>query len=137
MVRTKGRTKEDRRRASAQPPESTLVYHSAASTYALPCRVPAPVVVPDPEPYPSPQHRLDCTLGSAALMRQAYVQALNHARTRSAFGARLVDQPLMLNLLADLAIESEAATRLAMRMAKAFDDEDDHLSRIGGGHDEA
>ena len=65
--------------------------------------------------------RLDCTLGSAALMRQAVVQAAHHARHRSAFGHRLVDQPLMQNVLADLAIESEAATVLAMRLAGAYD----------------
>jgi len=65
--------------------------------------------------------RLDCTLGSAALMRQAVVQATHHARHRSTFGHRLVDQPLMQNVLADLAIESEAATVLAMRLAGAYD----------------
>jgi putative acyl-CoA dehydrogenase len=65
--------------------------------------------------------RLDCTLGSAALMRQTVVQAAHHARHRSAFGRLLKDQPLMQNVLADLAVESEAATLLAMRLARAYD----------------
>ena len=65
--------------------------------------------------------RLDCTLGSAALMRQTVVQAAHHARHRSAFGKRLIDQPLMQNVLADLCIESEAATVLALRLARAYD----------------
>jgi putative acyl-CoA dehydrogenase len=65
--------------------------------------------------------RLDCTIGSAALMRQALVQALHHARHRQAFGKSLVEQPLMRNVLADLALESEAATALALRVARAVD----------------
>ena len=65
--------------------------------------------------------RLDCVVGSAALMRQAVAQATHHAAHRSAFGRRLADQPLMTNVLADLAVESEAATTLAMRVAGAFD----------------
>jgi putative acyl-CoA dehydrogenase len=65
--------------------------------------------------------RLDCVVGSAALMRQAVAQATHHAAHRSAFGRRLADQPLMVNVLADLAVESEAATMLAMRVAGAFD----------------
>ncbi|PKH70234.1 isovaleryl-CoA dehydrogenase [Stenotrophomonas sp. Betaine-02u-21] len=65
--------------------------------------------------------RLDCLLGSAAGMRQALVQALHHVRQRSAFGHLLVDQPLMRNVLADLALESEAAVALAMRVARAVD----------------
>jgi putative acyl-CoA dehydrogenase len=65
--------------------------------------------------------RLDCTLGSAALMRQALVQALYHARHRRAFGKALVEQPLMRHVLADLALESEAATALAFRIARAVD----------------
>jgi putative acyl-CoA dehydrogenase len=65
--------------------------------------------------------RLDCVVGSAALMRQAVAQATHHAAHRSAFGRRLADQPLMANVLADLAIEAEAATMLAMRVAGAFD----------------
>jgi putative acyl-CoA dehydrogenase len=65
--------------------------------------------------------RLDCVIGSAALMRQGIVQAIHHARHRSAFGRRLVDQPLMRNVLADLALESEAATQLFVRLAAACD----------------
>jgi putative acyl-CoA dehydrogenase len=65
--------------------------------------------------------RLDCLIGSAALMRQALVQALHHARHREAFGRKLVDQPLMRNVLCDLALESEAATALAMRTARSVD----------------
>ncbi|MEU8622239.1 acyl-CoA dehydrogenase family protein [Streptomyces sp. NPDC048623] len=65
--------------------------------------------------------RLDCVLGSAALMRQAVAQAVHHASYRSAFGGPLVDKPLMRNVLADLALESEAATVLGMRLAAAYD----------------
>ena len=65
--------------------------------------------------------RLDCVGGSASLMRQAFVQAAHHARHRRAFGAKLVDQPLMQNVLADLALESEAATTLHLRLARAID----------------
>ncbi|MFD8009393.1 acyl-CoA dehydrogenase family protein [Streptomyces sp. NPDC058955] len=65
--------------------------------------------------------RLDCVLGSAALMRQAVAQAVHHASYRSAFGGLLVDKPLMRNVLADLAVESEAATVLGMRLAAAYD----------------
>ncbi|ANB09277.1 DNA alkylation response protein [Streptomyces ambofaciens] len=65
--------------------------------------------------------RLDCVLGSAGLMRQAVAQAVHHCTYREAFGAKLVDQPLMRNVLADLAIESEAATTLALRLAAAQD----------------
>ncbi len=65
--------------------------------------------------------RLDCVLGSTSLMRAALTQALHHADHRSAFGKRLADQPLMKNVLADLAVESEAATILAMRLARAYD----------------
>jgi len=65
--------------------------------------------------------RLDCVIGSAALMRAALVQAIHHARHRMAFGKRLAEQPLMRNVLADLALESEAATLLFMRLARAFD----------------
>jgi putative acyl-CoA dehydrogenase len=65
--------------------------------------------------------RLDCVVGSAALMRQAVAQATHHAAHRSAFGRRLADQPLMANVLADLAVEAEASTMLAMRVAGAFD----------------
>ncbi|GGV45516.1 acyl-CoA dehydrogenase [Streptomyces longisporoflavus] len=66
--------------------------------------------------------RLDCVVGSAALMRQAVAQAVHHATYREAFGGKLVDKPLMRNVLADLALESEAATTLALRLAAAYDD---------------
>ncbi|MCK0511712.1 isovaleryl-CoA dehydrogenase [Aromatoleum buckelii] len=75
------------------------------------------------------QTRLDCVLGSAALMRRALVEAIHHARHRSAFGNVLVAQPLMRNVLAELALESEAATMLAMRLAKAVEADDDPLER--------
>jgi putative acyl-CoA dehydrogenase len=65
--------------------------------------------------------RLDCGLGSAAAMRAALVQAAHHCRYRTAFGSRLVDKPLMRNVLADLAVESEAALSLALRVAGAVD----------------
>ncbi|HEX5973398.1 MAG TPA: isovaleryl-CoA dehydrogenase [Gemmatimonadaceae bacterium] len=65
--------------------------------------------------------RQDCVIGSASIMRQALVQAVHHARHRRAFGKPLVEQPLMRNVLADLALESEAATALAMRIARAVD----------------
>jgi putative acyl-CoA dehydrogenase len=87
--------------------------------------------------------RLDCIAGTAALMRQAVAQASHHAAYRSAFGKTLIDQPLMQNVLADLAIESEAATLLFLRLARARDASDraidhdaynaqeSHLKRIG------
>ncbi|MCD9141172.1 acyl-CoA dehydrogenase family protein [Streptomyces albireticuli] len=65
--------------------------------------------------------RLDCVIGSAAGMRAGLRQALHHTAHRRAFGAELIDQPLMRNVLADLAVESEAATVLAMRLAAALD----------------
>jgi putative acyl-CoA dehydrogenase len=65
--------------------------------------------------------RLDCVIGSAAWMRQAVAQALHHCAYRSAFGKNLIDQPLMQNVLADLAVESEAATVTMMRLARAYD----------------
>jgi len=65
--------------------------------------------------------RLDCMLGAAAEMRMALAQALHHARHRRSFGRPLVEHPLMGNVLADLAIESEAATTLALRVARAVD----------------
>jgi putative acyl-CoA dehydrogenase len=77
------------------------------------------------------QHtRLDCTLGSAALMRRALVEAVHHCRYRRAFGRLLIEQPLMRNVLADLAIESEAATVLALRVARAFDENDSAFARL-------
>jgi putative acyl-CoA dehydrogenase len=65
--------------------------------------------------------RLDCAIAGAGLMRQALAQAVHHAQHREAFGKLLIDQPLMRNVLADLAIESEAATLLMVRLARAFD----------------
>jgi putative acyl-CoA dehydrogenase len=65
--------------------------------------------------------RLDCVIGSTANMRQAVAQATHHTALRSAFGKKLIDQPLMQNVLADLCVESEAATILMMRLARAFD----------------
>lgn len=67
--------------------------------------------------------RLDCILGTAAGMRQSVAEAVWHARHRRAFGARLIDQPAMANVLADLALESEAATAVSMRLSRAFDDD--------------
>jgi putative acyl-CoA dehydrogenase len=75
--------------------------------------------------------RLDCVIGSASLMRQAVAQATHHTAHRSAFGKLLTDQPLMANVLADLAIESEATTILMMRLASAFDRNESHFRRIG------
>ncbi|GAC1323866.1 MAG: acyl-CoA dehydrogenase family protein [Thermoleophilaceae bacterium] len=66
--------------------------------------------------------RLDCVIGSAGLMRAAVAQATHHAAHRSAFGKLLSEQPLMQNVLADLCIESEAATLTAMRLARACDE---------------
>ncbi|NVF15225.1 isovaleryl-CoA dehydrogenase [Vreelandella maris] len=74
--------------------------------------------------------RYDCMIGSAAGMRQATAQAIHHASHRHAFGARLSEQPLMQNVLADLAIESEAATTLMLRMARAMDYQDDEHERL-------
>jgi putative acyl-CoA dehydrogenase len=68
--------------------------------------------------------RLDCVIGSAALLRAALVQSIHHARHRRAFGRLLADQPLMRNVLADLALESEAATLLTMELAHAFEHAD-------------
>ena len=73
--------------------------------------------------------RLDCAIGSSGLMRQAVAQAIHHASYRTAFQKKLIDQPLMTNVLADLALESEAATALTMRLARAYD-EDDELAAV-------
>jgi putative acyl-CoA dehydrogenase len=81
--------------------------------------------------------RLDCIGGTAALMRQAVVQAIHHATHRSAFGKLLAGQPLMRNVLADLAVESEAATALLLRLARACDgamagdESETRLKRLG------
>ena len=69
--------------------------------------------------------RLDCCIGSSGLMRQAVAQAVHHARHRTAFQKKLIDQPLMTNVLADLALESEAATVLTLRLARAYDEDDE------------
>ncbi|MDP2408783.1 MAG: isovaleryl-CoA dehydrogenase [Pseudolabrys sp.] len=69
--------------------------------------------------------RLDCCIGSAGLMRQAVVQAVHHAGHRRAFQKKLIDQPLMTNVLADMALESEAATVLTLRLARAYDENDE------------
>jgi putative acyl-CoA dehydrogenase len=69
--------------------------------------------------------RLDCVLGSAGIMRAALCHALHHARGRMAFGRPLAAQPLMQNVLADLALESEAATAFALRLARCLDESDD------------
>jgi putative acyl-CoA dehydrogenase len=75
--------------------------------------------------------RLDCVLGSAATMRDALSRALHHARHRRVFGVLLVDQPLMRNVLADLALEAEAATLLGLRLAHAVDSGETELARLG------
>ncbi|HZW40734.1 MAG TPA: acyl-CoA dehydrogenase family protein, partial [Agromyces sp.] len=69
--------------------------------------------------------RLDCVIGTAAGMRQSVAEAAWHVRHRSVFGALLVDQPAMTAVVADLALESEAATLTAMRLARAYDDDAD------------
>jgi putative acyl-CoA dehydrogenase len=66
--------------------------------------------------------RLDCVIGAAAGMRSGVVSATHHTAHRSAFGKTLIDQPLMRNVLADLCLESEATTALAMRLARAYDE---------------
>lgn len=73
--------------------------------------------------------RLDCVIGSAAGMRQSVAEAAWHVRHRSAFGALLVDQPAMTAVVADLALESEAATLTAMRLARAYDDDAEDLEQ--------
>ena len=79
--------------------------------------------------------RFDCMVGSAALMRAGLANAIHHCRERSAFGARLTDQPLMQNVLADLCLEYEGAIAFAMRMGRSLDTRDrdvreGHLSRL-------
>jgi putative acyl-CoA dehydrogenase len=77
--------------------------------------------------------RLDCVIGGAAGMRAGVIAATHHAAHRSAFGKRLLEQPLMRNVLADLCLESEAATMLAMRLARAYDEAG---AEAGAGSDE-
>jgi len=74
--------------------------------------------------------RQDCALGTAGLMRQALALALNHTAQRMAFGRRLIEQPLMANVLADMALESEAATALALRLARAIARQDDPFESL-------
>ena len=76
--------------------------------------------------------RLDCVLGSTAIMRQGVAQATWHTHHRAAFGSPLDEQPLMTNVLADLILESEGATACALRLARAFDadEHDEHEQRI-------
>lgn len=74
--------------------------------------------------------RLDCALGTTGLMRLAVSQALHHASYRTAFQKHLIDQPLMSNVLADLALEAEAATALTLRLARAFDHADDESETL-------
>ena len=74
--------------------------------------------------------RLDCVLGSCGLMRAALAQAVHHATYRAAFGGPLRDKPLMRAVLADLALESEAATALGLRLAAAVDAGETHFGRL-------
>ncbi len=74
--------------------------------------------------------RLDCLLGSAAGMRRGLLEAHQHAEDRAAFGARLLDQPLMRNVLSDLALDSEAATASALRIARSFDQDEPAFRRF-------
>jgi putative acyl-CoA dehydrogenase len=75
--------------------------------------------------------RLDCVMGSATIMRASVAEATHHARHRQAFGRYLIDQPLMLAVLADLAVESEAATALMVRLAAAVDNNESAFKRLG------
>ncbi|MDI4634909.1 acyl-CoA dehydrogenase family protein [Pelomonas sp. V22] len=74
--------------------------------------------------------RLNCVIGSAAILRQALVQALHYTRHRRAFGRRLAEQPLMQSVLADMALESEAATVLMLRLAQGFENGERGWQRI-------
>jgi putative acyl-CoA dehydrogenase len=74
--------------------------------------------------------RLDCTLGATSTMRRGTIEAIHHARHRRAFGQRLVDLPAMRNVLADLALESEAATATSLRLARTYDEDAPALRRI-------
>jgi putative acyl-CoA dehydrogenase len=74
--------------------------------------------------------RLDCVLGATATHRHGLAQALHHSGHRQAFGRTLVDQPLMANVLADLAVEAEAATAAALRLARAYDAPGDEAERL-------
>ena len=74
--------------------------------------------------------RFDCMIGSSAGLRQAFAQASHHCHHRSAFGAKLSDQPLMQNVLADLALESEAAMAYTLRVARALDHQDNEHEKL-------
>jgi putative acyl-CoA dehydrogenase len=74
--------------------------------------------------------RLDCVLGSTALMRRAVAEATHHAAHRATFGRLLDQQPLMQNVLADLCLDAEAATALALRLARSFDEDDRAFRRL-------
>src|SRR3954447_17362653 len=74
--------------------------------------------------------RLDCLLGSTASMRWGLAQAVHHTRHRSAFGKLLAEQPAMQNVLADLQLESEAATATALRIARSYDESDNAFRRF-------
>jgi putative acyl-CoA dehydrogenase len=74
--------------------------------------------------------RLDCVLGATALMRRAVGEATHHTAYRAAFGRPLAEQPLMQNVLADLCVESEAATVTALRLARAYDEADGPFRRL-------
>ncbi len=74
--------------------------------------------------------RLDCMIGSRAAMRRGLLEATHHANHRSAFGKLLIDQPAMRNVLADLALECEAATAAICRVARAFDEGDEQMRRL-------
>ena len=80
--------------------------------------------------------RLDCLLGATTGLRRGTLEAIHHARHRAAFGALLVHQPAMRNVLADLAIESEAATASAMRVARSYDEDDAGVPAVRHGGDE-
>ena len=75
--------------------------------------------------------RFDCMIGSSAGMRRAVIEAIDHTRQRRAFGAYLIDQPIMRDVLADLAIEAEASLAFSLRMARALDAREDRLLRLG------
>src|SRR5262249_19243638 len=74
--------------------------------------------------------RLDCAVGSSGLMRQAVAQAIHHAQHRTALPQKLLEHALMLNVLADLSLEAEAATVLALRLARAYDGQEDEVSAV-------
>jgi putative acyl-CoA dehydrogenase len=74
--------------------------------------------------------RLDCAIGSTGIMRGALAQAMHHVSLRAAFGKLLREQALMINVLADMALEAEAATALSMRLARAFDAQEDEAESL-------